>query len=119
MNNPAATCPEYGFTIVIYKEDAYSSSGLEDIRFEPTGYDRLNYRMIERFTGTFRLLYEEDVEKEPLSYKIPVKLPNFCGEQREYSLYGNLNVTISNSWGEIKATFDDASWTYHDPALNN
>ena len=104
----------------MYQDDAISNRP-EETRFEPVpaGYDRLNYRMIERYKGTFRLLYDEDVKKEPLSYKIPVELPNFCGEQREYSLYGNLNVTISNSWGEIKATSDDASWTYHDPALNN
>lgn len=118
--NPNVSCPEYGFTIFLYESNINDHIQLED----RNGNDRLLDWIINsiQYGYIYRLLYEEDVAKDPLTYKIPIStdyLIYFPGLSELYTLYANLNVTISDSWNTIEATVSDMSWIYSNPRQNN
>ncbi len=106
---PFINCPEWGVHVSVSDPDG------EPIPFTGQSDHIINFSKVDSdCSAVYQIRSEEDITKDSVEYKTPITA-EFYG----YTLYANLNIKITNSWGNVEVTFSDLSWNYPIPSSFN
>lgn len=112
---PYNDATDYGVHIAL--QDAADNEPV-DIKYNNArANDRLYYAWRNGVrSGVFQVRYEEDTVKDSVEYIAPVTIPIHL-DSKEYTLYLNVRLKITDSWTKVAVTCEDLSWKNPNPLI--
>lgn len=88
-----------------------------NIDYDSSNY-RLHYSWIEDSkSAVFEVRYADDLNQESVEYIVPIST-TIQLDSKEYTLYANLHMKITDTWKKLEVTCEDLSWKRPNPMIS-